>query len=766
MPSDDLVLNVKQIAGYPSAYPVDASDMVVIQRGGLGGPYLSTSAADFVSTALMAGGDFNMDATGVIAAGGLHTNDLQAATGEITSLLSANATIATLAANAIALNGVPVATQADVAATVTSFMGRNGAVALWINDIVAAGGAPIANPRFLGCPRADTPDPCSYSTRLATTEFVQRNAVMYINNLLQNYPLVFSFNGRSGIVVLTEADITAALAGSAIPYAPLDSPNFTGYPTAPTAVFGSSDGRIATTAFVQNAVTESTTGVASFNARTGAVVLTGADLTAAGGSLLASPAFTGTPSAPTPPPTDNSTRLATTAFVAASTGAGFAPINSPAFTGTPTAPTAAQGTNSTQIATTAYVLGEITAVDAGVLSFNGRVGVVTLLGNDISGAGGLINPSVALTGAPTAPTAAPATSTTQIATTAFVAAAIAAVEAGGPYLPLTGGTLSGPLIVNGVATLGPAALQSTFDARGNLNLGGLGPSPANAAGGMLFAGYICGAGLNLGNNVYFDGTSWRYRAAGPGLIVAMPGGGPFQVLAYPSGAAGAVTAGGLTALNLTSVGDCTFGGNIGVGAQQAASATASVTIGAVGSGGSTLALLGNGYGSMTWGNTAGRFVTESGGTSNTTNQWWKYFQVSTGTRFWQSFSGSNLMNLPGTGALWIAGALTQGSDARGKIGVVEADDGLIEVLKMTPRRFHRVARAAPADHPGWRVPDVEELGFVAQEMQDALPIAVAETVNVDDQRSLGIMLTPIVAALVNAVKELNARIATLEGTPA
>jgi hypothetical protein len=36
-------------------------------------------------------------------------------------------------------------------------------------------------------------------------------------------------------------------------------------------------------------------------------------------------------------------------------GSGGAPLNSPAFTGTPTAPTAAPGTNTTQIATTAFV---------------------------------------------------------------------------------------------------------------------------------------------------------------------------------------------------------------------------------------------------------------------------------------------------------------------------------------------------------------------------------------------------------------------------
>jgi hypothetical protein len=57
------------------------------------------------------------------------------------------------------------------------------------------------------------------------------------------------------------------------------------------------------------------TGVASFNTRTGAVVLAAGDITAAGGALLNSPAFIGQPTAPTPVPADSSTHLATTAFV-------------------------------------------------------------------------------------------------------------------------------------------------------------------------------------------------------------------------------------------------------------------------------------------------------------------------------------------------------------------------------------------------------------------------------------------------------------------
>lgn len=69
-------------------------------------------------------------------------------------------------------------------------------------------------------------------------------------------------------------------------------------------------------------------------------------------ATLASPALTGTPTAPTAATATNTTQIATTAFVKAQ---GYATLASPTFTGTPAAPTAAQNDNSTKLATTAYV---------------------------------------------------------------------------------------------------------------------------------------------------------------------------------------------------------------------------------------------------------------------------------------------------------------------------------------------------------------------------------------------------------------------------
>ena len=67
---------------------------------------------------------------------------------------------------------------------------------------------------------------------------------------------------------------------------------------------------------------------------------------------LGSPAFTGTPTAPTAATSTNTTQLATTAYVKAQ-------LADTALTGTPTAPTASANTNTTQVATTAYVQTEL-----------------------------------------------------------------------------------------------------------------------------------------------------------------------------------------------------------------------------------------------------------------------------------------------------------------------------------------------------------------------------------------------------------------------
>lgn len=69
------------------------------------------------------------------------------------------------------------------------------------------------------------------------------------------------------------------------------------------------------------------------------------DLVASGGAIGAATATTASTS-------DDSTKVATTAFVKAQA---YATLASPTLTGTPAAPTASAGTNTTQVATTAFV---------------------------------------------------------------------------------------------------------------------------------------------------------------------------------------------------------------------------------------------------------------------------------------------------------------------------------------------------------------------------------------------------------------------------
>jgi hypothetical protein len=74
------------------------------------------------------------------------------------------------------------------------------------------------------------------------------------------------------------------------------------------------------------------------------------DLTAK--APLASPVFTGNPTAPTPAIADNDTSIATTAFIKAQN---YAPIDSPVFTGNAQAPNPPVGDNDASIATTQFV---------------------------------------------------------------------------------------------------------------------------------------------------------------------------------------------------------------------------------------------------------------------------------------------------------------------------------------------------------------------------------------------------------------------------
>lgn len=119
----------------------------------------------------------------------------------------------------------------------------------------------------------------------------------------------------------------------------------------------------------------------------------------------------------------------------------YAQKESPTFTGTPKAPTPAAGNNTTQVATTAFVQAALTALINGApatldtlkeiaAAINNDPNFSTTINNALALKAPLSSP--ALIGTPTAPTAAQSVNNTQIATTAFVKSAIAAMVGSAP----------------------------------------------------------------------------------------------------------------------------------------------------------------------------------------------------------------------------------------------------------------------------------------------------------------------------------------------
>lgn len=115
----------------------------------------------------------------------------------------------------------------------------------------------------------------------------------------QAYDVLLTFSDGSNLTFDNIFVLEAA--GSLSGFAPLDSPHFTGVPTAPTPASNDNSGKLATTAYVQSQ----------------------------NYAPLASPDFSGIPTAPTAASSTNTTQLATTAFVQSLVGSGgtFAPTS-------------------------------------------------------------------------------------------------------------------------------------------------------------------------------------------------------------------------------------------------------------------------------------------------------------------------------------------------------------------------------------------------------------------------------------------------------
>ena len=266
--------------------------------------------------------------------------------------------------------------------------------------------------------------------------------------------------------------------------AALAGPAFTGTPTAPTASPGTNSTQLATTAYAD-------TGLAlrllkSGDTMTGNLAMsnnkvTGLAAASANGeavryeqitplATLASPAFTGTPTAPTQSALDNSTKLATTAYV-----------DTAVATATPNGTASVRGLNRLYTATGSNTDGSMDqnsttlALNLRLLLAGGTMsGNIAMGGNKVTGLAAAASPgeavryeqitplatlaSPALTGTPTAPTASPGTNSTQVATTAYTDAAA------GLRVLKAGDTMSGNLAMGTNKVTGLGAASANGDA--------------------------------------------------------------------------------------------------------------------------------------------------------------------------------------------------------------------------------------------------------------------------------------------------------------
>lgn len=117
--------------------------------------------------------------------------------------------------------------------------------------------------------------------------------------------------------------------------------------------------------------------------------------------------------------------------------------------------------------------------------------------------------------------------------------------------------------------------------------------------------------------------------------------------------------------------------------------------------------------------------------------------------------GALRLNNYGAGTLSTdaSGNVTASSDARLKTNLRTFARGLADVIKLAPKTYNW-------NETSGMDTDNDYVGFVAQDVQSAIPESVYE--GKDANKTLTLNDRAILAALVNAVKELNAKVAALE----
>jgi hypothetical protein len=298
----------------------------------------------------------------------------------------------------------------------------------------------------------------------------------------------------------------------------------------------------------------------------------------------------------------------------------------------------------------------------------------------------------------------------------------------GGYLPIAGGTITGPLTVNGLLT-----------ANGNI--------------GTQAIFYINSSGASFQSDANYtylmqDSGGWRWQyVRSSGVMQYIRGSDSFALFTI-DGAGNIGANGNVAGASFSTTGNATVSGEV----------TTS-------------------------------YVQSNGGIWPDSTRNWRFYtdgsyrfqQYSPGWNWnWNISNGQLVYSIPGgqqyifsivdyVSYNWLAGQAGTGpyivtSDERTKADITEAPHGLAEILAIAPLTFRRWHQAEKRFH------DRIELGFGAAQLQAVLPEAVVEMDAPDEWKAvagdggpvLGIQTDPILAAAVNAIKTLHARLTALE----
>jgi hypothetical protein len=339
-------------------------------------------------------------------------------------------------------------------------------------------------------------------------------------------------------------------------------------------------------------------------------------------------------------------------------------------------------------------------------------------------------------------------------------------KAGG-YLPLAGGTVTGALFVNG-----------NFEG-GNVYSNGVVTLNLSRATFVSDASYTY---------LYQDGANWRWqytrsngamqyiRGSDNTALFVIDGAGNIGAHGNVGGASlstngsatvtGALSAGSATVTGALSAGSATVTGALSAGSLSTTGdiTTATLYCNYVRAG--TASQIGDGTQQM--------YQSGNQRVYAFANSWSWTWDAPTGSLIWNAYSvGSfiefdvdptppNYRGINWLGPWYGNGGYVNTSDERIKTHIEPATVGLAAVLEIKPIRFRRKDR------------EREEIGFSAQQLASVLPEAVIAVgtaakdgpgSRASDDPILGITTDTIIAALVNAVKELSARIDAIMTPP-